>query len=120
MKLDTTIFIPAEKSSLLIPIERIKRGFVKPKIYTQRKGRSKVTVKIDSTGITATSNCDSIAKQFEFYKQTIKELRKEVNEIKITKSEKKGYNTLQLILYMLVASITSIIATYFLTKFKII
>jgi hypothetical protein len=123
-KLDTTVFIPAEKASLFIPIKEIEKAKSKsseqPKVFTQENGRAKVTVKIDSSGVTATSNCDSIAQRLQFYEKLFKELKKEDTDTKTKVKEKTGYNLLQLILYMLATAIVTAVSVYFLKTLKII
>jgi hypothetical protein len=120
-KLDTTIVIPGEKVSLFIPIESINtKGSVKPKMYIQKKGRAAVTVKIDSTGIEATSNCDSIAKRLDYYEKTFKQFRKEAKDTKTKVTEKKGYSKLELILYMIATAVVSFTAAYLLKTFKLL
>jgi hypothetical protein len=121
VKLDTTIFIPAEKASLFIPFEKLKLNSSEgSKGFTQKKGRATVHVKVDSSGITATANCDSIAKQLQFYKTKITEMSKLVSEIKAKEEIKKGYNFLQLFLYVTAFSIVSLVAGYLIKTFKII
>ena len=121
IKMDTTLFIPQEKVSLFIPIEQAQiKGYVNPKVYTQRKGRTTVTIKIDSTGIMATSTCDSIIKKVQYYKKQIKELRLELKDTQVTQTEKKGYNLFELILYIVAFSMVSFVAAYLLKTFKII
>lgn len=121
VKLDTTIFIPGEKVSLFIPIEKATiKSFEKPKVFTQKKGRASVTVKIDSTGITATSNCDSIAKKLNYYRKLTKQLRLEVTDTKITATKKKGYSLIELILYMTATGVVCFAAAYILKSFKIL
>ena len=120
VKLDTTIFIPAEKASLFIPFEKINAGFVAPEVHTQRQGRANVTVRIDSSGITATANCDSIAKQLQFYKIKSTALTKAFSEATTKEEIKKGYNFLQLFLYVTAFSIVSLVAGYLIKTFKII
>ena len=119
IKLDTTIFIPGEKVSLFIPIEKVKIDAT-PTIFKQKSGRATVTVQIDSTGITATSSCDSIAQQLQFYKKLTKELRLEIKDTKLTKTEKKGFGFLELILYITAFAIVSFVAGYLIKTFKII
>ena len=115
--MDTTIFIPKENTDLFIPIKRAEfKSYIKPKVYTQKKGRARVTVKLDSTGITATSSCDSIAKTISFYKKQVTESRQEVNDLKTTVTKKTGYSRLELILYMIASSIFSFLASYFIKK----
>ena len=121
VKLDTTIFIPAEKASLFIPVQKLKLNSSKDsKFFTQQKGRSKVTVKIDSLGITATSNCDSIAKKLDFYKKEIKQLKLEVTDTQVKTTEKKGFSLLELMLYVTAFAIVSFVAGYLIKTFKII
>jgi subtilase family serine protease len=121
IKLDTTIFIPGEKVSLFIPIEKANKfSQVNPKVYTQKNGRATVSVKIDSTGITATSSCDSIAQQLQFYKKQVKELKLLVKDAKVAQTEKKGFSFFQLILYITAFAIVSFVAGYLIKTFKII
>lgn len=120
VQLDTTIFIPAEKASLFISFEKINTGFVTPEVHTQTQGRAKVTVNIDSLGVTAFADCESIEKQLQFYKTKISEMSKLVSEIKKKEEIKKGYNFLQLCLYVTAFSIVSFVAGYLLKTFKII
>lgn len=120
-KLDTTILIPEEKVSLFIPKESIKnKGSVKPKIYTQKKGRATVTVRIDTLGVTASSNCDSIAKKLDYYEKAFKQIRLESKDTKTKVKEKKGYTLFELILYITAVAIVSFVAGYLLKTFKII
>lgn len=122
-KLDTTIVIPGEKVSISIPFKEFKTDtfkLPKPKVFTKSSGRSTVTVKIDAAGITATSNCDSIAKQLGFYKVKVKEMSKLVSETKAKQKIKKGFSFLQLLLYITVVAIVSFAAGYLLKTFKII
>jgi nitrate reductase NapE component len=124
VKLDTTIIIPAEKVDLFIPIEKIFKedGALKNQTLkqVQRKGRAKVTVKIDSTGITATSNCDSIAQKLNYYKTRITELTKTNIEAKTKRVEKKGFSFLEVILYLLAVAIVAFVAGYLTRSLKII
>ncbi len=120
IKMDTTIFIPGEKALLKIPLKEVIKVKPTPRIFTKKVGRSTVTVKIDSSGITATSNCDSIAKKLHYYKKRVKQLQFETTEVKTTKTEKKGYNLLELILYMLATGIVSFTTAYLLKTFKIL
>ena len=135
VKLDTVISIAAETSKLKIDIDQFEKLFEvkksvsgkdssivvsKPTTFTQKIGRSTVTVKIDSTGITATSNCDSIAKSVDIYKQTIKQLRLQVTDTKIEDTKKRGYSGFELFLYILATAAVSFTAAYLLKSFKII
>jgi hypothetical protein len=122
-KLDTTLVIPEEKVSISIPFKKFTSEPIKlpePKIFTQRSGRSSVTVKIDSTGIKATSNCDSIAERLDYYEKTFKEFRKETTDTQKKVSEKKGYSKFQLILYMIVAAVVCLTAGYLTKTFKLL
>jgi hypothetical protein len=122
-KLDTTIFIPGEKVSIKIPFQEFKIDSfktTKPKVFTKINGRARITVKIDSTGIKATSNCDSIAKQLDFYQKEFKQLRLKVTDTKTKVTEKKGYSLFDLILFITAFSIVSFVAGYLLKTFKII
>lgn len=122
VKLDTTIVIPKASATLKITRSTIteKLQEKKPVVFKQQKGRARVTVKIDSTGITATSNCDSIAKKLDYYKKTIKELRLEIKDTEVKEKVKKGYSLLELLLYITAVAIVSFVAGYLLKKFKII
>ena len=122
VKLDTTIFIPEEKVSLFIPIKEVKQKLKekKPVVFTQNKGRARVTVQIDSLGIKATSNCDSIAQKLNFYKKSIQEMTKIVREIKSKKTEKKGYSFFELILYIIATAVVLFAAAYLLKTFKLL
>ncbi|MCI2229580.1 hypothetical protein MC378_10410 [Polaribacter sp. MSW13] len=118
-KSDSTIFIPGDKVDLFIPIENTTiKSNESPKVFTQKKGRATVKVKIDSTGITAASNCDSIAKQLSFYEQKFTEKKIVDTAIKTTKTEKKGYSFLELILYITAVAIVSFVAGYLLKSLK--
>jgi hypothetical protein len=115
IKLDTTLIIAAQKASLFIPIEKFSYQIpAEPKFFTQAKGRSKVIVKIDSTGITAISNCDSIAQQLQFYKKKITALTTKKTETVVKEKIKKGYSLFELILYITAFSIVSFVAAYLL------
>jgi hypothetical protein len=121
IRLDTTIIIAAQKASLFIPIEKFRFNIPeKPKVFIQEKGRSKVIVKIDSTGITAISNCDSIAQQLQFYKKKITALTTKKSETVVKEKIKKGYSFLELLLYVTAFSIVSFVAGYLIKTFKII
>lgn len=118
-KLDTSIFIPGEKVSIHIPIEKAQiKSYVSPKVYTQKKGRASVTVKIDSTGIEATSNCDSIAKRLNYYEKVFKEFQTQSIDIKNKVTEKKGFSFFELLLYITAVAIVSFVAGYLLKTFK--
>jgi hypothetical protein len=120
-KLDTTIFIPGEKASLFIPFEKLKLDSSEDsKVFTQKQGRATVNIKIDSSGITSTASCDSIAKKLDFYKKEVKRLRLEDTESQVKATEKKGYSLLELILYITAFSIVSFVAGYLIKTFKII
>lgn len=121
VKLDTIIFIPGEKVSITIPIENATiKGNESPKVFTQKKGKATVTVKIDSTGITAIANCDSIVKKLNYYKKLTKQLETKVKNTAVTETIKKGYNLFDLILYITAFSIVSFVAGYLIKKLKII
>lgn len=122
-KLDTTIVIPGEKVSISIPFSALKIDtsslkLPNPKVFTKSSGRSTVTVKIDGKGITATSNCDSISQQLNFYKVKVKEMSKLVSENKAKEETKKGYSFLQLLFYITVVAIVSFAAGYLIKTFK--
>ena len=120
-KIDTTVFVPAESNSLFIPIKEttVKKGEA-PKVFTQKSGRVRTTVTIDSLGIKATSNCDSLALKINYYEQTLKQLKKENSELKSTTIQKKGYTLTELILYIIAALSVGFVAAILLKTFKII
>lgn len=119
VKLDTTIFIPEEKVSLFIPIEKSKiKNSVSPKVYTQTKGRATVTVKIDSTGTTTTASCDSIVKELNYYKIKVKEMTDVISETKTKEETKKGFSFFELLLYITAVAIVSFVAGYLLKTVK--
>lgn len=121
VQLDTTIFIPAEKASLFIPVEKVDfKSLENPKVFTQKKGSANITVTVDRLGITATAKCDSIAKQLQFYKTKITALTKLDSKSEIKEEIKKGYSFLELIFYITAFSIVSFVAAYLLKTFKII
>ena len=121
IKLDTTIVIPKQQVSLFVPIAKAKfKSYVNPKVYKQTKGIATVVVKLDSTGITAISNCDSIAQKLSFYKKRVKQMSSVVAEVKKTEKVKKGFNLFDLVLYITAFSIVSFVAGYLIKTFKII
>lgn len=119
IKLDTTFVIPKQQVSLFVPVAKAKfKSYVNPKVYKQTKGTATVVVKIDSTGITATSNCDSIAKKLNFYKKKVKQVSSVVTEVKKTEKVKKGISLFNLVLYITAFSIVSFVAGYLTKTFK--
>lgn len=119
-KLDTLIVIPKDSVSLFIPIKELKlENKTEPKVFTQKSGRSKVTVKIDSSGIKAISNCDSIAQRLDYYEKTFKQIRRESLDTKTQIKEKKGYSKLELILHMIATAVVSFAAAYLIKTFKL-
>jgi hypothetical protein len=121
VKLDTTIFIPAEKASLFIPIEKLQLSSSKDfKFFTQKHGKATINVKVDSLGITTTANCDSISKQLQFYKNKVTAFTNSNSEVIAVEEIKKGFSFLQLMLYVTAFSIVSFVAGYLIKTFKII
>lgn len=118
-KLDTIVFIPAEKASLFIPINRLKVSEnTEPKVFTKQNGRATITAKLDATGINITGSCDSIAKQLSIYKKRVKQYQFSEKELKSKEKEKKGYTFFQLLLSLIAVAITAFVAGYFTQKFK--
>ncbi len=132
---DTILNIEAVSSSLSVPLSdlidpysNIKKELDtvplntlnRSRTFSQKNGRSKITLKVDKGRLIATSDCDSIALRAQIRSEFIKELSKKESISASNTKIKTGYSLFTLVMYCFSCFCIGAVLTYILKTIKII